>query len=1098
MTDARIREYIREINQNLAFGKATEHTHRSALKRFLEDAFPNIEAVNEPRRIECGAPDLQIAQRGDAQLTIGYIETKDIGADISGIDRDSGYRYPKTNNGKQLKRYREALPNLILTNYLNFIWYVNGEKRLDASLARLDADNNKVTKDRNGAGMASSLLNSFMNSSPESVGSPEELAKRMAGLAQMIRDSIDENDLPPALRDLHEASEKTLDPNLAPSEFIDMFAQTLSYGLFAARVNHDGSGPFTRHAAAHEIPSANPFTQKMLHFIVGPELDDEPYAFLVDDLTQLLANADMHAVLADFGSDTGLQDPIMHFYTTFLNAYDRKQRKEKGAYYTPDPVIGYIVRSVDCLLKSKFNCPNGLADRSKAAYAVQDEDGNEAEKKAHRVLILDPACGTGSFLYAVVERIRAHFESGKNAGMWSKYVREHLLPRLYGFELLMAPYVIAHLRLWMQLSGMDMSEQQRAIWNYKFSKNDRLRVHLTNSLDQTGKQQPLPGPFRALTDEANAADEIKNHLPVMVVLGNPPYLGESKNKSEWITKLIDDYKQIDGDPIREKAIKWISNDYVKFIRFGQWRIERSGSGILAFITDHGFMYNPTFRGMRKSLLNAFDEIYLLDLHGAVNTEGSAPDGGKNENVFDIKQGVAISLFVKNPRETSEKKKLADAYHADIWGSREQKYERLNETDIETTEWTRLDPKSPYYFLRPFDDRLQDEWMRWPKINELMPVNSAGITTARDPLTIHFTEYDLMRTVLEFAQLEPEEARSRFQLRRDTRDWKVALAQKDLNDSDISSDNMISILYRPFDMRYTYYTGKSRGFMTNPRPTVMRHMTAGSNIGLSTIRAISTLSEFDHIFVARNIVENHAIATPESNYLYPLYLYGGNDGQAQLLSASRRPNLDETFIQNLEASLGLRFLNDGQGDLEAAFGPEDVFRYIYAVFHSPTYRKRYDPFLRADFPRVPHIQDARLFRRLVHFGGELVSAHLLESPAESTLRFPVQGESVVEPRHPRYEPPKEHSEGRVYINASTVQDDAQDQYFEGVSPEVWEFQIGGYHPMEKWLKDRQGRPLSYDDIEHYQQMAAAVSETIRLMPRIDEAIAESGDLFPVPG
>ncbi len=1080
--DAAIRDYIKALNANLAKGTAGEHTHRPALKMFIEAAFNDVHAVNEPKRIKCGSPDLQIVKKDAAQLTVGYIEAKDIHVDLRAIDRDSGLANPKTLSGKQLKRYREGLPNLILTNYLDFYWYVDSEKRGEACLAQLDGGG-RAKRDAVGAKKTSELLKAFTSHSLLKIADPDDLAQRMAGLARLIRDAIQDSfksDEPPAdLQELYEASEQALDPGLKEKDFIDMFTQTLAYGLFAARVNHDEKEPFDRQKAAYEIPSPIPFIQKMFHLIVGPQLNNAPFVHYVNDLTRLLNNVNMHALLADFGRGTGLRDPIMHFYETFLDAYDPELRKKRGVYYTPEAVIGYIVRSVDMLLKERFGCAEGLADSSKYG-------------DSHRVLILDPACGTGSFLYAVVNHIREHFETSGRAGMWKSYVKEHLLPRIFGFELLTASYAMAHLRLWMQLSALDKTPELRGAWAYEFAQDERLGVYLTNSLQEAKVQQQRLGMLGAMTDEANAAASVKSQLPVMAVIGNPPYAGESSNKSEWIRDLINDYKQIDGERIKERNPKWLNDDYVKFIRFGQWRIEKTGSGILAFITNHGYIDNITFRGMRKSLLETFDEIYLVDLHGNARKGEQAPDGGIDENVFNIQQGVAIGIFVKNERKDGEKKELASVYHADLWGKRESKYQSLHSTDVSNTDWTPVKSKAPDYFLRYFDEEMEAEWYRYKKVNEIMPVNSVGIATARDSLTIHFTKKEIRETVKAFSSLPSEEARSRFKLPQDTRDWKVALAQRDLIESGLAKKNAVKILYRPFDTRYTYYTDRSRGFLCRPRPKVMRHMLEGNNRGLCIGRSGQAIGPgaWDIVFASQKITDLNLYRRGGS-CLMPLYLYQFDEaskGQAHLLPEPRQPNLDPAFVKQLEETLRLRFTPEGPGDLKETFGPEDVFHYIYAVFYSPTYRSRYDAFLRIDFPRVPPISDVGLFRRLVELGRELTQAHLLEGGLQSKLGFPVDGDYVVESRHPKYVASQE----RVYISAN--RGDQKGQYFEGVSPAVWEFQLGGYQPMQKWLKDRQGRALSFDDLTHYGRMAASLAETLRLAPLVDEAIAASADLF----
>ena len=655
--------YLKAVRKNLADGNATEHTHRPALKTLLESATGAITATNEPKQIDCGAPDFVVKHR---QRILGYIECKDIGVNLD-----------ETETREQLKRYFHGLENLILTDYLEFRWYVDGDMRAKACLAEADR-NGKVKPSENGPAEVGQLLADFLAHEPVGISRPKDLAVRMSRLTHMIRDIIVEtfanNKASGLLKDLREALAKVLIPDIAQeektSEFADMFAQTLAYGLFAARCNHPAGKPFVRLGAAGEIPKTNPFLRHLFETITGADLDDEPYAPIVDDLVQLLDDADIHAVLLDFGKRTRRQDPVVHFYETFLAEYDPALREARGVYYTPEPVVGYLVRSVDRLLKDRFGCPGGLADEATITYERQGETDSTGKRTtitetAPRVLILDPACGTGTFLYTVIDHIREQFMSAGNAGLWNGYVRKHLLPRLFGFELLMAPYAVAHFKLAMQLAGHDLSDAQRKNWAYDFAGDERLGVYLTNTLEEADKKiETLYGPLRALSDEATAAAEIKRDMPIMVIMGNPPYSGHSANKGQWIKQLLkgtdtltgrstENYFGCDGEPLGERNPKWLNDDYVKFIRWAQWRIERTGAGILAMITNHAYMDNPTFRGMRQSLMNTFDEIHIMDLHGSTKKKEVCPDGSKDDNVFDIQQGVAIMLMVKLP----EKEKL---------------------------------------------------------------------------------------------------------------------------------------------------------------------------------------------------------------------------------------------------------------------------------------------------------------------------------------------------------------------------------------------------------------------------------------------------------
>jgi hypothetical protein len=677
-------KYRKAVERELRAGHATEHSHRPALKALLEALAPGVLATNEPKRIKAGAPDYIVSRTTrHGPLTLGYVEAKDIGVDLDEAEKS-----------EQLRRYR-TLPNLILTDYLAFRWYVDGKRRLSAALG----EPGKSRRVRWGdAGPTEKLLLGFFEHEVEPVASAEILAERMAHLAQNIREvvlgALVTGTASNTLRDLRAAIEETLIPDLPDTQFADLFAQTLAYGLFAARTNHS-DGRFSRLGAAAEIPKTNPLRQ-LFNFIAGPDLNDEPYVGFVDDLVQLLADTDMEAVLPDFGRRTRQQDPVIHFYETFLKAYDPELRELRGVYYTPQPVVSYIVRSVDYLLQARFALPQGLRDTSTVEYErSEDHNGRERTEvvSSPRVLILDPACGTGTFLYRVIDEIRAKFMAEGNAGMWSAYVREHLLPRLFGFELLMAPYAVAHMKLALQLAARDVEPEERDKWEYDFARDDRLRVFLTNTLDEAERQaQHAFGFLRTLTDESNASIQVKAELPIMVVIGNPPYLVSSANRGPWIMSLLEDYKRTVRE--EEVQIQAVSNDYVKFLRFAHWRIERTGRGIIGFITNNGYLGGPLFRDMRRALMTSFDEIYVLNLHGSTRWKEKAPDGTSDKNVFDIQQGVAIVLMVRS----TERRQPCIVQYADLWGSREHKYQRLEEDAVETTPWSTLRPGAPLLIL----------------------------------------------------------------------------------------------------------------------------------------------------------------------------------------------------------------------------------------------------------------------------------------------------------------------------------------------------------------------------------------------------------------
>ena len=1038
--------YIHTLQADLAMSTASEHTHRPALKTLLESLGERLKATNEPRQVtDCGKPDMAVYQ---GPVLLGYVETKDVGVNLEPEEK-----------GPQLKRYREALPNLILTDYLEFRWYVNGERRAVVSLGAVERDG-KIKAKKEALAAVGDLLAQFLALKLPSIGTAKELALRMAKLAGLMHHAaLKTLEMEPptgTLKGWLAAFEKTLVPNLSPEDFSDMYAQTLTYGLFAAKVTVGAGQDLRRDTAAGLLPETNPFLKLLFYHLAGPEVPPT-VSWVVDDMVSLLNSADLEAVMADFGRGSLEKDPVVHFYETFLAAYDPEKRKVRGVYYTPESVVSYIVRSIDYLLKDRFGRPWGVADP--------------------HILILDPACGTGTFLHSIIALIYDTLCAQGQAGGWASYVTQSLLPRIFGFELLMAPYAVAHLKL-----GLLLREK-----GFDFPSGQRLGVYLTNTLDEGFKKAevlPLAG---FITEESNSAARIKKEDPIEVVLGNPPYAGHSANASlrqipdpltgkikaerTWIGSLIEDYKQADGKPLGEKNLKWLHDDYVKFLRWGQWRITLTGRGVLAMITNHGYLDNPTFRGMRQQLMQTFNEIYLLNLHGNAKKKEVCPDGSKDENVFDIQQGVAIGLFVKVPGVPGP----ARVYYADLWGTREGKNQALAQMEVVTASWQELQPYSPFYLFVPQDTDLRAEYDRgWP-VNEIFPVNSVGVVTARDSLTIHWTRQEVMDTVKDFATLDSESAREKYHLGKDVRDWKVGLAQKDLKASGLKEEWVTPVLYRPFDVRFTYYTGQTRGFICMPRPEVMGHMLAGKNLSLITSR-LTKGETFAHTQVTRNISEVICMSPKTSNngFVFPLYIY-----QKDMFSKEGNPNLNPKFLDDFLGRLGLTFIPEGRGDLETTMGPEDVLSYAYAVFHSATYRQRYVQFLKMDFPRLHLTSNKALFAALVGLGAELVSLHLMESPRLENLitRFPVPGSQVVE--KVRYQ----DSARRVYINA--------EQYFEGVPLEVWAFTIGGYQVCHKWLKDRKGRTLTFEDLLHYQKIIVALSETIRVMGEIDAAIDAHG-------
>jgi hypothetical protein len=1035
-----IADYLDKIRKQLATGDATENSYRIALSDLLQASGKGITATNEPRHIPLiGAPDYKISR---GKVPLGHVETKDVGTDLAEMEKGKGP------NAEQFSRYR-SLPNWILTDYLEFRWYVHGERRRVVRIAELDSQG-KVQALPDSEPELTDLLTAFVREPALTVRTPAELADSMAGYTRTLRQqsiaALQQESESGWLHQWLAAFRQVLIPDLDHTVFADMFAQTLAYGLFAARVNairHSPNKDFTLEMAAFNTPKTNPFLHKLFKEIAG-DLPDT-IRWTVDDIVDLLHHANMPEILKDFGKGKGKDDPVVHFYETFLAAYDPKLRELRGVFYTPVPVVSYIVRSIDHLLKTQFAKPAGLADE--------------------KTLILDPATGTATFLYEVIRRIcEKRFRN--QPGAWNRYVPEKLLPRIFGFELLMAPYAIAHMKLAMLLEDT----------GYKFEADQRLGVYLTNTLEEAiHRSDQLVGKW--LSDEANQAASIKQSR-ILVVLGNPPYSGVSANRGEWITHLLEVYRQINGEPLSEKKV-WLKNDYVKFIRFGQWRIEQTGHGILAFITDHSYLDSPTFRGMRHHLQKTFDEIYILNLHGNAKRREAAPGGGVDENVFDIMQGAAIAIFVKHPKPAEE----PVVHYADLWGAREGKYATLLESDIATTKWKMLHPAEPFYEFVPVKQGARAEYQAGWSVKDIFVLGSNGVQTSRDNLVVALTRKELANRYDWILDEETDDAQIRSKYAVEDHDfWHLKEARLAVRKEGVWENYLQSYLYRPFDVQWIF---ASPNFVHRLRLEVMHHLQK-PNLALCIGRAgLVASGSWDLVFCADRVCD-HNLFYRGSSLNFPLYLHEpetpkkGGWSKAVTLALfetpasylGRRANLAPDFVKELTARLKLTWQPVGHGDGKKTVGPEDVFHYAYAVFHSPTYRQRYAEFLRTDFPRLPLTSNVKLFCALAAKGAEMVGLHLLETPKLNDLKplFCGKGNNTIE--KVQYT----DADQRVWVNAS--------QYFDAVPRNVWGFHVGGYQPCQKWLKDRKDRALSYDDMRHYRKIVVAQSETIRLMAETD--------------
>ena len=877
--------YIDNIKQRYKLGNATEHTFRGDLQQLIESIVPGIRATNEPKRQSCGAPDYILTKK---EIPIGFIEAKDIG------DKDLEGK-KKSVNKEQFDRYKASLNNLIFTDYIDFHLYNDGELITKIAIAEITEKGIKPLPEN--FGNFENLIKDFCVHIGQTIKSSKKLAEMMAGKARLLSDIIEksltsdeENQENSTLKEQMQAFKQILIHDITPQGFADVYAQTIAYGMFAARLHDPTLDNFSRQEAAELIPKSNPFLRKLFGYIAGPDIDDR-IKWVVENLSEIFLACNVEEILKNYGKSTKMEDPIIHFYETFLSEYDPKLRKARGVWYTPKPVVNFIVRAVDDILKTEFDLPQGLADTSKVPIKVQVQ-GKKVAKEVHRVQILDPATGTGTFLAEVVKHIHKKFQGQQ--GIWSNYVETHLLPRLNGFELLMASYAMAHLKLDLLLTETGFNP----------TSDQRFRVYLTNSLEKHHKDT---GTLFAnwLSTEANEANHIKRDTPVMCVIGNPPCSGESANKGEWIMDLMQDYKKEPGgkEKLKERNPKWINDDYVKFLRYGQHFIEKNGSGILAFINPHGFLDNPTFRGMRWHLLKTYDKIYTIDLHGNSKKKETAPDGSPDINVFDIMQGVSINVFVKTGKKKANE--LGKVFHYDLYGKRDFKYDFLNENSLKYIDFKELPNVAPMYFMVQKDFEAKASYDKGFSVNDLFLVNGVGLTTAHDEFVIRERKAELLEFYNKFqsSQRDAEFLHKEFNVRKKT-GWDILQGHDNIKNEPNLSKYIEPISYRPFDNRFVFYEDK---LVWRTVRKVMLHFLKGENLGLVVKRQCKQI--FSYVFLTNKIAEGCLFESAyANNSVLPLYLYPENNNQQTIGDITqRKPNLNEEIVNQIAEQLGIRFV-----------------------------------------------------------------------------------------------------------------------------------------------------------------------------------------------
>jgi len=1001
--------YIQSVSSKFSHKETSEMGYRSDFEILLKEIFKsiNVKRIDHDARAKKGnKPDFVLLKN---DVPILYIEAKDIGVSLDKIEKS-----------EQMVRYF-GYSNLILTDYLEFRFYRNGlshDYGEPIKIAEYNLKERTLKAIPENYDLLTKTLLDFAQSHKEPIKSGAHLAKIMGGKAQRIRDNLKsffniDSEQSEELKRVYEAIRKMLVHDLSLEAFADMYAQTLVYGLFVARYYDDSPDTFSRQEARDLIPVSNPFLQHFFDHIAGPNFDKR-LSYIVDELCEVFQHANTKKLVEEYMEDA---DPIIHFYEDFLNEYDLDLRKRMGAYYTPLPIVNFIVHSVDHVLRKDFGFAQGLADTAKLANGK------------HKVQILDPSVGTGTFISATIRVIYERLLKQKQEGRWPAYVHNDLLPRLHGFELMMAPYTIAHLKL-------SLAFKQTGFWKF----HRRLGIYLTNSLEQPESQKDLLsfGLADSIAKEAKEATIIKNETPIMVVIGNPPYSAVSSNKNAkfWADK----YKFEPGGKVKLKERKnWLDDDYVKFISFAENLIDKNREGILAYITNNGFIDNVTFRGMRWHLLKTFNEIYIFNLHGNSKKKEKTPKGEKDENVFNIQQGVSINIFIKKIGKNNNCK----IYNFDLYGKRLDKFDFLEKHNIDDIKWIEIEPKLPnLFFVDKGNGKDEEEYNQGFSIGELFKKNSCGIVTMGDNFIIDTDKKKLVNKIRTFLneKISASDLKAKYDLGKNYANWVVENKSKII----IDDNQIISLSYRPFDDRFIIF---NKNLIWRTRDNVMGDV-LNDKYALVFEKNAASKDQPVGIFVSKNIIDCHL--TGGQSYVGALYSIDNHNVKIS--------NLDKKIIDKIETIIGNS-------------APEDIFDYIYAFLHSPTYREKYKEFLKINFPRVSYPKNKNQFFALATLGHELREIHLLESPKVNQFitTYPVSGSNVIER--------VSYKDGKVFINS--------EQYFGNILETVWNFYIGNYQPIQKWLKNRKGYTLSNSDIEHYQKIIVAIAETERIMKEIDK-------------
>ncbi|EAI2468498.1 DNA methyltransferase [Campylobacter jejuni] len=1073
-------ENIKDISTN-----DKEHTHRTALQNLLQAIKDNQDKQNkisikqEPNNDKegRGAPDFLITKDF---LTLGYIENKRVNANLDNIIKSD-----------QILKYTKLSPNIILTDYLRFILLSLNDKNeiiicKEVKICSLD-EIKSVIKNQSLLDTKTQELNElfsiFFSKIPNPINSALDFANHLSLRTRILKDELLSSIENEILLSLFNTFKETLYKELSYEEFCDSFAQTLTYSLFLAKLNNDTAKEIDLNNAKKFIPKSFPLIRSMSGFLDDSFENLENIKWLLEEIINIINHIDITSIIKELNK-TGEKDlfnrsilsthkdPYLHFYETFLASYDPKLREVRGVYYTPAPVVNFIINAIDEALKQDFNHKKGLS---------------EALDK--NITLLDFATGTGTFL---LEAFRKALEPiNKNS---VNYNPKALIDKFCGFEFLIAPYTIAHLKI---------SQSFKEEFNSPLNDDESLKIALTNTLyfKSISKEQNDQNTLFTLIDltkEFKKAQKIKEEQ-ILIITGNPPYSGASSNKGlyedeikisyglepskanlskeqkKYINLYFQEKTKQNTNTFKaiyekhklenEKNPKWLLDDYVKFIRFAQSKIDSQENGIFAFISNNSFLDNPTFRGMRYSLMQSFDKIYILNLHGDTRKKEKAPDGSKDDNVFDIMQGVSINIFIKQ----NSKVKNTKIYYHDLYGKRKDKYEFLYENDLNSIKWTLVKNNEPFYLFLPQNNDLLEEYNKGISVKDMFMLSSTGICTQRDSVTIQKTKQDIVNLVNDFCKLDEVTLKEKYNIEKDGRDWQLSKAINSLKNT---KGAFKQVAYRPFDPCWTYYNGESRSFMAYPRDEVMEHFLENENIGLICNRTVS-LQTFNHNFITQYIADLHILETGNASaYIFPLYLYPTTRSKKFL--KKENPNFNEenftSKIENFKESFRT-FIDEFYKE---KFSPEDILGYIYAVLFHKIYREKYLDFLKIDFPKIPFTKDKNTFKNLSKLGLKLVNLHLLKN---DELDFNV-GEALfkdIKNKNFKIQKIKYNKDTKeLFINESL--------YFNKVSPEIYEFKIGGYAVLDKYLKSHKEEDI---DHKHFTLIIQTLDETLKIQDEISK-------------